>query len=1014
MPSSLARKLLICAAVDGLIIQPLAPKGQRASQPVKVKYGDASVSSISRDQLPDISKPNSTFEAFGIVGLFTVSRLSYLVTITGRQQVAQVRGYPVYVVTDVALTPCTSQAEAESAVRHTSIQLRRAANARDNTDTDDELTGSDTEADVASLLGHDEADDVQSDRGSFTDNRIRGIGERQDEDAGEREGRSSIAEDVIQRKGSYGRFAERWFSHRGWVQDQKRNMGMSDAVAQNADVPVDTEAKKQEKGDKKLSNTVVAETASDKVANAVSTGESLIPKLLRMAHIWFGASQSFYFSYDVDITRNLENQGLNTTGEVPLHRTAELLFFWNKHLLKPFAAAKEDALLLPLIQGFVGQREFTVDRHPPQTDSDRGSAAMEMNDFTPSASGTASPSPEKSAAKPSNNARPSEKQFLITVISRRSIKRAGLRYLRRGIDEDGHAANSVETEQLLSSPSWSDSRIFSFVQIRGSIPVFFTQSPYSLKPAAVIQHSETANFKALSRHFDQLRKRYGGVQVVNLVEKHGVESVVGGAFEQNVEKYNEDKPAEADKVRFEWFDFHSACRGMKFENVSLLIDTLGAEVESWGSTIEERPTGHDNTGPGALTASQKGALRTNCMDCLDRTNVCQSSFAKYMLESQLKDEGFDMSAQADQTTTWFNTLWADNGDAISKQYASTAAMKGDYTRTRKRDYRGMVNDLGLSLTRYYNGMVNDYFSQAAIDFLLGSVSSMVFEEFEDTMMTKDPAISMSRMREQAIETSQKIVIENLDSEDVIGGWTLLSPQQPDTIKSLPFDEIVLLMTDAALYVCRFDWKLDKVASFERVDLANIVGIKIGTYVTSTMSPAQADEDKNVGLVITYEPGKNDIRRFNTRSLTATAGSAPSSSEQKSEAATDDHKDSPGPSLSGGILAPIFGSSSPSKSGRQSQAQKRIALKALYAQSSDYDAGAARRGSRVLSEQEQVEVLASEIERQVFIAQPLNNVQGETEKKSIVERGDIISLAEARKNTGLLETWGHAVKKLVWA
>ncbi len=45
----------------------------------------------------------------------------------------------------------------------------------------------------------------------------------------------------------------------------------------------------------------------------------------------------------------------------------------------------------------------------------------------------------------------------------------------------------------------------------------------------------------------------------------------------------------------------------------------------------------------------------------------------------------------------------DNGDAISKQYASTAAMKGDYTRTKKRDYRGALTDAGLSLTRFFNG-----------------------------------------------------------------------------------------------------------------------------------------------------------------------------------------------------------------------------------------------------------------------------------------------------------------------
>jgi hypothetical protein len=73
-----------------------------------------------------------------------------------------------------------------------------------------------------------------------------------------------------------------------------------------------------------------------------------------------------------------------------------------------------------------------------------------------------------------------------------------------------------------------------------------------------------------------------------------------------------------------------------------------------------------------------------------------------MLDQQLKEEGFDLGAQADQVMSWFNILWADNGDAISKQYASTAAMKGDYTRTKKRNYRGALMDAGLGLTRFYN------------------------------------------------------------------------------------------------------------------------------------------------------------------------------------------------------------------------------------------------------------------------------------------------------------------------
>lgn len=64
----IARKLVVCAAVDGLIVQPLPSKGQRPFQPVRVRYGDAAISAVSRDQVPDASKPGSSFEAFGVVG----------------------------------------------------------------------------------------------------------------------------------------------------------------------------------------------------------------------------------------------------------------------------------------------------------------------------------------------------------------------------------------------------------------------------------------------------------------------------------------------------------------------------------------------------------------------------------------------------------------------------------------------------------------------------------------------------------------------------------------------------------------------------------------------------------------------------------------------------------------------------------------------------------------------------------------------------------------------------------
>lgn len=300
-------------------------------------------------------------------------------------------------------------------------------------------------------------------------------------------------------------------------------------------------------------------------------------------------------------------------------------------------------------------------------------------------------------------------------------------------------------------------------------------------------------------------------------------------------------------------------------------------------------------------------------------------------------------------------------------------------------------------------MVNDYFSQAAIDFFLGNVSSMVFDEFEATMMSKDPGVSMSNMREQAIETSQKIAIED-DKEDFVGGWTLFSPHASNTIKSLPFEEVVLLLTDTALYLCRFDWKLDKVSSFERVDLAHVVGIKIGTYITSAMSPAEADESKNVGMVITYEPGKFDVKRTNTQSLSSMSDHQSDQVSGKKDMLVNP---AAAPAAVSGIFNAITG-----KPQTQSPPRK-IALKALHSTSAVSDT----RGMKGMTEDEQINVIAMEIERLVLLNQPPppeGSGEQNKDRESIIERGDIISLAEAKKSTGLLEQWGHSIKKLVWA
>ena len=157
------------------------------------------------------------------------------------------------------------------------------------------------------------------------------------------------------------------------------------------------------------------------------------------------------------------------------------------------------------------------------------------------------------------------------------------------------------------------------------------------------------------------------MQIAVLVDKHGGEAEIGRQYEVHTRDVNAEDGVTGRKLSFEWFDFHAMCRGMRFENVALLMDSLGERLDAFGETVKVG---------GMVHRKQSGVLRTNCMDCLDRTNVVQSACGQRALEKQLQEQGFIVNLRTDPTTQWFNTLWADNGDAISKQYSSTAALKG--------------------------------------------------------------------------------------------------------------------------------------------------------------------------------------------------------------------------------------------------------------------------------------------------------------------------------------------------
>lgn len=955
------------------------------SREIQVEYGSKKISIVPRGR---DHAANDSVEVYGVVGLLDLISSAHLVVITQRQQVALIRGKAVYAVRDVALISLASKGEAEKGLGDVSKSVARQApdGGEVKKGVESEEGGAETEA---------EGTDVE-----LTDDEGDGEGRESKELDAEDEGKPAEAEAMeapkrgILRKGTgvakgvvsspvkVGRFAGKWFGRVGAGGKAKASSDQSLGVAQEETMakaddqgsldgeaeqgaPADETVQDVAEATEKRTEDSTAPNADLKEDHSRSVIESLTPRILRGARLYF-ASSGFFFSHEQDLSGALTQRN-DTPGMTPLWKRFDPLFFWNRHLLGPFIAAGADEIALPLLQGFVGQRAFSIEKTEQGENDVVSEAAQEPDEV---AASQATPAPDVQVTEDGKET----KEFLLTLVSRRSTKRAGLRYRRRGIDDEGNVANFVETEQILSTQTWSaGDKACSLLQIRGSLPLFFNQSPYSFKPQPIPFGSEATNHAAFLKHFEWLNKRYGEVQVASLVDRSATEVAIGELYGKHVQMANNGDGIRGSQIGFEWFDFHHQCKGMRFENVSILLDTLESKLESFGWIVKQNDRN---------TRLQKGVLRTNCMDCLDRTNVTQSAIAGWALEKQLAELGLQIDLKKDPKTQWFNTLWADNGDYISRQYAGTAALKGDFTRTRKRNWTGALSDFSLTLTRYYNNIFGDYFLQACIDYYLGKVGPQVFEEFEADMMSQDYALDMRRIRRNGIETCIKIVLED-PKEELRAGWTLSCPKEANTLRTLPFEECVLLLTDQALYFCRFDWDTEKVASFERVDLRDLVAIWRGAYITSALGPTHLDEEKNVGFALRFKTNDRALVRRNTRSLR-------NEEEAEDENAGKDELE------------------------KQEQPEKdetrMLAFKALPPQAS------ASKGqgndSAEASEVELVKRVCSEVYRSMA-ALRMREGEGQDSLPGIEEK-DVISAAEARKATGYMESIGYSLKRLVWS
>ncbi|KGN63262.2 phosphoinositide phosphatase SAC1 isoform X2 [Cucumis sativus] len=376
------------------------------------------------------------------------------------------------------------------------------------------------------------------------------------------------------------------------------------------------------------------------------------------------------------------------------------------------------------------------------------------------------------------------RDFTVTLISRRSRHFAGTRYLKRGVNDRGHVANDVETEQIVLDEEAGSckGKMSSVVQMRGSIPLFWSQeaSKFSPKPDIILQRYDPT-YQATKLHFEDLAERYGNpIIVLNLIktfEKRPREMMLRREFASAVGYLNQIL-SEENHLQFIHWDFHKFAKS-KAANVLAVLGAVASEAldltgfyysgkpsvmkkksnqirrtdtsrdgslrdlrASSGdptrsgsnnetlSTVSNREreaasNQYDKTNSYSSEAShfQSGVLRTNCIDCLDRTNVAQYAYGLAALGRQLHAMGLTNMPKVDPDSSIAAALmdmYQSMGDALAQQYGGSAAHNTVFPeRQGKWKATTQSREFIKSIKRYYSNTCTDGEKQDAINLFLG-------------------------------------------------------------------------------------------------------------------------------------------------------------------------------------------------------------------------------------------------------------------------------------------------------
>jgi len=338
-----------------------------------------------------------------------------------------------------------------------------------------------------------------------------------------------------------------------------------------------------------------------------------------------------------------------------------------------------------------------------------------------------------------------DKNVFIALLCKRSAWNPGTRYNARGLNEKLAPGNEYEVEQLcwVTAPD-KTIKYSNVIWRRGTVPIHWkSEITNAVSDANIIIAKDP--FKNIELYYQRIMDKYGSLPMICLdllrsKVAHPEEDRLSQHYQQSLTILKTMMNIDIDHVRYDWHHQY------KMEGLNRAVDSLwtmlGGKLKQFGVT-----TGEMKVGSGTqilehrLTERQRGMLRVNCADSLDRTNLVSFFNGLHIVAEQLRSIGVDIVEGTDTPQRpWatldlsleevntkypsilllkFAEMYIQCGDICATLYTNTGAMHTKAMREYASHLPSARSNTQLIVERRYHNMFNDQARQSQYDMFLG-------------------------------------------------------------------------------------------------------------------------------------------------------------------------------------------------------------------------------------------------------------------------------------------------------